>query len=71
MVFESIRTYPDTQYITLRNKEPNSYTSSILVKERDTFIDSLLNYPFLFKDKKLNINWEVIDREAVYLSKEK
>lgn len=67
MVFESIRTYPDSRYITLRSKEPNSYTASILVKERDAFIDSLLNYPFLFKDKKLNFKWEVIDREAVYV----
>ncbi|MEJ5993436.1 hypothetical protein WG904_03320 [Pedobacter sp. Du54] len=67
MVFESIRTYPDSRYITLRSKEPNSYTASILVKERDNFIDSLLNYPILFKDKKLNFNWEVVDREAVYV----
>jgi hypothetical protein len=67
MVFESIRTYPDSRYIILRNKEPNSYTASILVKEKDAFIDSLLNYPILFKDKKLNFKWEVVDREAVYV----
>jgi hypothetical protein len=67
MVFESIRTYPDSRYITLRSKMPNSYTASILVKERDAFIDSLLNYPILFKDKKLNFKWEVVDREAVYV----
>ena len=67
MVFESIRTYPDSRYITLRSKEPNSYTASILVKERDAYIDSLLNYPILFKDKKLNFKWEVVDREAVYV----
>jgi len=69
MVFESIRTYPDTRYIILRNKEPNSYTASILVKERDSFIDSLLNYPILFKDKKLNFKWKIVDKEAVYVSK--
>ncbi len=67
MVFESIRTYPDSRYITLRSNEPNSYTASVLVKQRDAFIDSLLNYPILFKDKKLNFKWEVIDREAVYV----
>ncbi len=67
MVFESIRTYPDSRYITLRNKEQNGYTASILVKERDVFIDSLLNFPILFKDKKLNFKWEVVDREAVYV----
>ena len=68
MVFESIRTYPDSRYITLRSKEPNSYSASVLVKDRDVFIDSLLNFPILFKDKKLNFNWEVRDREAVYIT---
>lgn len=67
MVFESIRTYPDTRYITLRNKEPNSYTAGILVKEKDSFIDSLLNHPALFKDKKLDFKWEIMDREAIYI----
>ncbi|RYE50767.1 MAG: hypothetical protein EOP48_19250 [Sphingobacteriales bacterium] len=67
MVFESIRTYPDSRYIILRSKEPNSYTASVLVKEKDAFIDSLLNYPILFKDKKLNFKWEVVDREAIYV----
>ncbi len=67
MIFESIRTYPDSRYITLRNKEQNGYTASVLVKERDTFIDSLLNYPMLFKDTKLNFKWEVVDREAIYV----
>ncbi len=67
MVFESIRTYPDTRYITLQSKDPNSYTASILVKERDGFIDSLLNYPILFKDKKLDFRWEILDREAIYV----
>ncbi|RZK40443.1 MAG: hypothetical protein EOO90_14820 [Pedobacter sp.] len=69
MLFESIRTFPDARYITLRSREQNGYTASILVKERDAFIDSLLNYPNLFKDKRLQINWEIKDREAVYLPK--
>lgn len=67
MVFESIRTFPESRYITLRSKAPNSYTASVLVKERDSFIDSLLNYPIMFKDKKLNFKWEVVDREAIYV----
>jgi hypothetical protein len=67
MIFESIRTYPDSRYITLRNKEQNGYSASVLVKERDAFIDSLLNYPMLFKDKELKFKWKVIDREAVYV----
>jgi len=67
MLFESISTYPDSRYINLRNKDQNSYRASVLVKDRDNFIDSLLNYPMLFKDKKLNFKWEVVDREAVYI----
>ncbi|WP_143095961.1 hypothetical protein [Pedobacter insulae] len=67
MIFESISTYPDSRYITLRNKDQNGYAASVLVKERDSFIDSLLNYPMLFKDKKLNFKWEVVDGEAVYV----
>jgi hypothetical protein len=67
MIFESIRTYPDSRYITLRNKEQNGYSASVLVKGRDAFIDSLLNYPMLFKDKELKFKWKVLDREAVYV----
>ena len=67
MVFESITTYPDSRYIILSNKTENSYTASILVKQRDQFIDSLLTDPGLFKNQKLNIKWVVQDHEAIYL----
>ncbi len=67
MVFESITTYPDSRYIILSNKMQNSYTASILVKEKDTFIDSLLNDPITFKNQKLNIHWIVQDHEAIYV----
>lgn len=67
MVFESITTYPDSRYIILKSKNQNNYSSSLLVKERDPFIDSLLNNPIMFKDQKLNINWIIQDREAIYV----
>ncbi|RZJ74227.1 MAG: hypothetical protein EOO47_21470 [Flavobacterium sp.] len=67
MVFENITTYPDSRYIILRSKVQNSYSASILVQQRDQLIDSLLNNPRDFKDEKLNLNWKVIDREAVYV----
>ena len=67
MVFENITTYPDSRYIILRSKIQNSYMASILVKERDVFIDSLLNDPINFKDQKLNLKWEIKDHEAIYV----
>jgi hypothetical protein len=67
MVFENITTYPDSRYIILRSKIQNSYMASILVREKDPFIDSLLNDPIDFKDQKLNLNWEIKDHEAIYV----
>lgn len=67
MVFENITTYPDSRYIILKSKDQNSYIASILVQEKDAFIDSLLNDPINFKDQKLNINWVIKDHEAVYV----
>ncbi|MFD0939153.1 hypothetical protein [Pedobacter boryungensis] len=67
VVFESITTYPDSRYIILRSKIQNSYSASVLVKERDALIDSLLNDPINFKDQKLKFKWVVKDKEAVYV----
>ncbi|WP_379087968.1 hypothetical protein [Pedobacter sp. UC225_65] len=67
MVFESITTYPDSRYIVLRSRLQNNYTASILVNQKDAFIDSLLNKPIDFKDQKLKINWVIKDQEAVYV----
>jgi hypothetical protein len=69
MVFENITTYPDSRYIILKSKVQNSYMASILVQEKDKFIDSLLNDPINFKDQKLNIKWEIKDHEAVYVAR--
>jgi len=67
VVFESITTYPDSRYIILKSKVPNSYTATVLVRERDAYIDSLLNDPISFKDEKLNFNWLIKGQEAVYV----
>ncbi|RYG09605.1 MAG: hypothetical protein EOO07_23575 [Chitinophagaceae bacterium] len=67
MVFENITTYPDARYIVLKSKIQHSYSASILVNEKDEFIDSLLNNPMQFKNQKLNIDWTVKDQEAVYV----
>ena len=67
MVFDNITTYPDSRYILLKSKLQNGYSASILVKQKDQLIDSLLNDPINFKDQKLVIKWNVIDQEAVYI----
>lgn len=67
MVFENITTFPDSRYIMLKSKLQNSYTASILVREKDALIDSLLNNPIDFKDQKLNFKWTVQDQEAIYV----
>lgn len=67
LVFDNITTYPEAWYITLKSKNPNNYKASILVNTKDAFVDSLLNSPALFKDKKLNLNWKIEDKEAIYV----
>lgn len=67
VVFESITTFPDSRYIVLRSKIQNSYSARVLVKQKDAFIDSLLNSPSNFKDQKLNFTWTIKDKEAVYV----
>jgi len=67
MVFDNITTYPDAHYITLKGKSPNNYRASLLVSGRDSFIDSLLNFPSIFKDEQLKLRWKIKDMEAVYV----
>ncbi len=67
MVFDNITTYPDSRYLILKSKIPNSYRASILVENRTGFIDSLLNNPSVFKDEKLNFKWKIKENEAVYI----
>lgn len=67
MVFDNITTYPDAHYIFLKSKGPSNYKASLLVNTRDAFIDSLLNYPAVFKDEKLSLRWTIKDKEAIYV----
>lgn len=67
MVFDNIILSPNERYIVLKSKVPNSYSASIAVKNADNFIDSILTNPQMFKDEKLNIKWEIKDKEAVYV----
>lgn len=67
MVFDNITTYPDARYIILKSKIKNNYKASILVNQKDIFIDSLLNSPALFKEEKLKLQWKIEDQEAVYV----
>jgi hypothetical protein len=67
MVFQNIMTYPEASYIVLKSKKQQDYTATIRVNDHDTFIDSLLNMPAAFNGKKLNLNWRIADKEAVYV----
>lgn len=67
LVFDNITTYPEYHYINLKGARPGSYKSAILVRSKDAYIDSLLSMPALFKDKKLRLNWQIVDKEAIYV----
>ncbi|RZM26423.1 MAG: hypothetical protein EOO88_17055 [Pedobacter sp.] len=67
LVFDSFMSAPNERYILLKSRIPNGYNANILVTQNDQFIDSLIAEPMLFKDEKLNIKWEIKNREAVYV----
>lgn len=67
LVFDSFLSAPDEKYILLKSKIPNGYNANILVTQSDSFTDSLMIDPMLFKNTKLNINWKIENKEAVYV----
>lgn len=67
LVFDNLISSAEEQYILLKSKLPNGYAAGIVVKDTDSFIDSLMNDPLLFKSKKLDLKWEIEDKEAVYV----
>ncbi|WP_316779249.1 hypothetical protein [Pedobacter antarcticus] len=67
MVFDNIATYPDARFIMLKSKSRSNYKAAILVEQKDTFIDSLLNYPGKFRDTQLKFKWVIEDKQAVYV----
>lgn len=67
MVFDHLATYPDARYIVLRSKSAGNFTATVLVREKDRLIDSLLNSPEKFKDGELRFQWKIEDQDAVYV----
>ncbi|WP_316811312.1 hypothetical protein [Pedobacter heparinus] len=67
VLFDNIIPAEAESRIVLKSKLPDGYQAAVMVNDTDLFIDSLINRPSLFKDKKLNIKWQVIDREAIYV----
>ena len=67
MVFDNIATYPDALYIMLKSKRQSNYKASLLVRNKDTYVDSLLNFPGLFKDRWLKLKWTIEEHSAVYV----
>jgi hypothetical protein len=70
MVFDNVTTYPDATFLMLKSKEQNGYKASIRLAGKDQYIDSLLNYPAIFKNEKLSLKWQVKDHAAVYVPEE-
>jgi len=66
-VFDQYMPAPEGQYLLLKSKVPGGYSSSLLVKEEDALIDSIKQYPSLFKDAKLQLKWEISEKEAIYV----
>lgn len=66
-VFDQYVPTPEGQYLLLKNKIPGGYSSSLVVKDEDALIDSIKQDPSLFKDAKLNLKWEIHEKEAVYV----
>lgn len=67
MRFNQIISVPEENIIQLKAKAQNGYTANVLVKESDSFIDSLVKNPSIFKNQKLKFNWKIEDKEAVYV----
>ncbi|ACU06016.1 hypothetical protein Phep_3825 [Pedobacter heparinus DSM 2366] len=67
VVFDNIISVAEESRILLKNKLPDGYSATVVVRDQDAFIDSLISIPAVFKDKKLNFKWQVNDKEAVYV----
>lgn len=67
LVFDDIIKMPNETRIVLKAKAPGLYSSNVIVKKTDNYIDSILKDPLLFKEQKLKIKWKVADKEAVYV----
>lgn len=67
LVFDQLIASGDEKYIMLKSKIPNGYTAGIVVIQEDAFIDSLATDPLVFKSRKLDLTWEIKDKEAFYV----
>ncbi len=67
MAFEGMNVFPDARYLLLRSPLQRSYSATVLIPEKDAFIDSLLNEPALFKNRRIYFKWEIREEEAVYV----
>lgn len=66
-VFDQYISTPEGEYLLLKSKIPGGYSASLLIKNSDALIDSIKQYPSIFKDSRLGLKWEIHDKEAVYV----
>lgn len=67
MVFDKVSLYPDASFVVLKSKTSNGYSAAIQFAKKDSFIDSLINYPEIFKGEKLKLKWKVSNGQAIYV----
>lgn len=67
MVFDKVNDLPDESYIVLKSKVPNGYQASVLIENKDDYIDSLSAEPIKFKGEKISFQWLVEDNQAIYI----
>ncbi|MHA4894272.1 hypothetical protein ACXZ1K_05920 [Pedobacter sp. PWIIR3] len=67
MVFDQFIPGSDAASLLLKSKIPGGYTASLNVIQKDAFIDSLQQDPSLFRNQKLNLKWNIVNNEAVYV----
>ncbi len=67
MIFDQFIPGSEASVLLLKSKIPGSYTSILSVFQKDAFIDSLQKDPSWFRNQKLNLKWNIINNEAVYV----
>jgi len=67
MVFEAIHVLPEESYMSLKSKTSSDYQATLLIEEKDAFIDSLVADPLKYKGEKIRFNWIIKDKQAIYV----
>ncbi|MGY4385248.1 hypothetical protein ACVWYN_002286 [Pedobacter sp. UYP24] len=67
LVFDQFIPGVEVGSLLLKSKIPGGYSANLNVHQKDDFIDSLAQYPSLFRNEKLKLKWTLINNNAVYV----